>query len=148
MATMISEVYDAFRSVGVPEDKARAAAEALSEEQLATKADIARLEKVTTSEIAKLEGATKADIARLEKVATSEIAKLEGATKADIARLEKVTTSEIAKLEKTTTSEIAKLEASTRADSARVERELLVVKWMLGLVIVSVVVPLIRPFFG
>jgi hypothetical protein len=123
---MISEVYDAFRSVGVPEDKARAAAEALSEEQLATKADIARLEKVTTSEIAKLEGATKADIARLEKV----------------------TTSEIAKLEKTTTSEIAKLEASTRADSARVERELLVVKWMLGLVIVSVVVPLIRPFFG
>ena len=45
MATMISEVYDAFRSAGVPEDKARAAAEALSEEQLATKTDIANLEK-------------------------------------------------------------------------------------------------------
>lgn len=30
MTTMITEVYDAFRSVGVPEDKARAAAEALS----------------------------------------------------------------------------------------------------------------------
>jgi hypothetical protein len=44
MATMISEVYDAFRSAGVPEDKARAAAEALSEDQLATKADISRLE--------------------------------------------------------------------------------------------------------
>jgi hypothetical protein len=45
MSTMVSEVYEAFRSVGVPEDKARAAAEALSEDQLATKADIARLEK-------------------------------------------------------------------------------------------------------
>jgi hypothetical protein len=71
MATMISEVYDAFRSAGVPEDKARAAAEALSEDQLATKSDIAKLEK-----------------------------------------------------------------------------EITVVKWMLGLVIVAVVIPLIKPFFA
>jgi hypothetical protein len=42
---MISEVYDAFRSAGDPEDKARAAAEALSEDQLATKTDIVKLEK-------------------------------------------------------------------------------------------------------
>ena len=71
MATMISEVYVAFRSAGVPEDKARAAAEALSEEQLPTKTDIAKLEK-----------------------------------------------------------------------------ELLVIKWMLGLVIVAVVIPLLKPFFA
>jgi hypothetical protein len=71
MATMISEVYDAFRSAGVPEDKARAAAEALSEEQLPTKTDIAKLEK-----------------------------------------------------------------------------ELLVIKWMLGLVIVAVVIPLLKPFLA
>jgi hypothetical protein len=70
MATMISELYDAFRSAGVPEDKARAAAEALSEEQIATKTDIAKLEK-----------------------------------------------------------------------------ELLVIKWILGLVIVAVVIPLLKPFF-
>lgn len=68
---MISEVYDAFRSVWVPEDKARAAAEALSEDQLATKSDIVKLEK-----------------------------------------------------------------------------DLLVIKWMLGLVIVAVVIPLIKPFFS
>ena len=37
---MISEVYDAVRAAGVPDDKARAAAEALSSENLATKADI------------------------------------------------------------------------------------------------------------
>jgi len=71
MSTTISVVYDAFRSAGVPEDKARAAAEALSEDQLATKADISKLEK-----------------------------------------------------------------------------ELLVIKWMLGLVIVAVVIPLIKPFFS
>ncbi|MBI5120535.1 MAG: integrase [Rhodospirillales bacterium] len=45
MSTMISEVFEAFRSVGVPEDKARAAAEALAEDQLATKSDISKLEK-------------------------------------------------------------------------------------------------------
>lgn len=45
---MISEVYDAFRAAGVPDDKARAAAEALSSENLATKADISEL-KATQS---------------------------------------------------------------------------------------------------
>ena len=40
---MISEVCDAFRAAGVPDDKARAAAEVLSSENLATKADINEL---------------------------------------------------------------------------------------------------------
>lgn len=31
MATMISEVYEAFRAAGVPEDKARKAAEAVAD---------------------------------------------------------------------------------------------------------------------
>ncbi len=41
---MISEVYDAFRDAGVSEEKARKAAEALSSESLATKADVVRIE--------------------------------------------------------------------------------------------------------
>ena len=45
MATMISEVYQAFISAGVPQDQARQAAEALSAENLATKADIKLLDK-------------------------------------------------------------------------------------------------------
>ena len=45
MTTMISEVYEAFRAAGVPEDKARQAAEALSTESLATKADMVRIER-------------------------------------------------------------------------------------------------------
>lgn len=45
MTTMISEVYEAFITAGVPQDKARQAAEALSAENLATKADINLLDK-------------------------------------------------------------------------------------------------------
>jgi len=104
MATMISEVYDALRSACVPDDKARAAAEALSADQLATKSDIARLEQVT---------------------------------KAEIARLEQTTTAEITKFERATTGQIAKL-----------EKEIVVIKWMLGLVIVAVVIPLLKPLFS
>ncbi len=43
MATMNAEMYDALRAAGAPEDKARAAAIAISEESLATKSDIVRL---------------------------------------------------------------------------------------------------------
>lgn len=45
MATMISEVYAAFRAAGVDEEHAQKAAEALSNEALATKADVARIER-------------------------------------------------------------------------------------------------------
>lgn len=45
MSTMISEVYEAFRTVGVPEEQAVKAASALMAESTATKADIAKLEK-------------------------------------------------------------------------------------------------------
>lgn len=45
MATMRFEIYDAFRAAGVPDEKARAAAEAISEEHLATKGDVGQLEK-------------------------------------------------------------------------------------------------------
>ncbi len=45
MTTMISEVYSAFRKAGVPEDDARQAAEALSAENSATKADIGEIKR-------------------------------------------------------------------------------------------------------
>jgi len=48
MSTMISEVYSVFRKAGVPEEEAKAAAEALSSESLATKDDIRKLDKELT----------------------------------------------------------------------------------------------------
>jgi len=110
---MISEVYEAFRSAGVSDDKARAAAEALSAEQLATKADVAKLETTLTAEIA---------------------------------RLEKTLTAEITKLEKTLNAEIVRVEKVSQGDIAKVEKELMVIKWMLGVVIAAVVLPLIKAF--
>ena len=43
MSMMVSEVYDALVAAGAPEDKARAAAIAVSEEQLATKRDMSEI---------------------------------------------------------------------------------------------------------
>jgi hypothetical protein len=44
MTTMITEVYEAFKAAGVPEDAAKAAASSmLPSEQAATKTDIAQL---------------------------------------------------------------------------------------------------------
>ena len=45
MATMITEVYEAFRKVGIPNPEAKQAAEALSAENVSTKADINAAEK-------------------------------------------------------------------------------------------------------
>lgn len=45
MTAMISEVYSALRTAGVPEEEARKAAEALSAESLATKSDIADVKR-------------------------------------------------------------------------------------------------------
>ena len=48
MTPMISEVYSAFRTAGVPEEEARKAAEALSAERLATKNDIVDVKRELT----------------------------------------------------------------------------------------------------
>ncbi len=45
MSMMVAELYDALIAAGAPEEKARAAAQAMSEESLATEVDIARLER-------------------------------------------------------------------------------------------------------
>lgn len=45
MSMMVTELYDALRAAGAPEEKARAAVQAMSEASLATKTDIARLER-------------------------------------------------------------------------------------------------------
>ena len=48
MATMDSDLYDALVSAGAPEDKARAAAISYAEGHLATREDIARIERDLT----------------------------------------------------------------------------------------------------
>ena len=42
---MVTELYDALIAAGAPEEKARTAAQAMSGESLAPRADVARLER-------------------------------------------------------------------------------------------------------
>lgn|SRR5262245_26479508 len=77
MSIAVSEVYEAFKAAGVPDDKAMAAARAvIPGEQLAllaTKSDIAEFRATTKSDLAEvragigeLRAATKTDIAELK----------------------------------------------------------------------------------
>ena len=55
MSAMITEVYDALRSVGVDEDKAKAAASAMFSHDIATRGDIARVESTLDKRILRAE---------------------------------------------------------------------------------------------
>ena len=76
MSTMIKEVYDALKEAGASEEKASAAAVAVSAYQLnwgnlVTKEDIARLEKATKEDIAVLDkrlAVVEASLNRVEKL--------------------------------------------------------------------------------
>ena len=62
-------VYDALKSAGVDEEKARAAARSVAfpeRDQLATKADLAALQAVNKADLAALRAVTKADLAEME----------------------------------------------------------------------------------
>lgn len=70
MSTIIIELYDALKAAGVDEDKAKAAAQAVigaeSKTDLATRTDLAELQRVTRTDINDLRLSTKADLANLE----------------------------------------------------------------------------------
>ena len=62
-------VYDALKSAGVDEEKARAAARSVAfpeRDQLATKSDLAALQAVNKADLAALRAVTKADLAEME----------------------------------------------------------------------------------
>jgi hypothetical protein len=91
MTQMVSELYDALRSVGVADDTAKSAARAViaaeEKDRLATKADINELHLATKADINELRLATKADISELRLATKADISELRLATKADIAEL-------------------------------------------------------------
>ncbi len=73
MATMISEVYQAFLKGGAPEPAAREAAEALSEENLSTKRDVDQAENRLSRKIDGSKEELTAKIDGVEKELTGEI---------------------------------------------------------------------------
>ena len=77
MATMITEVYEAFRKVGIPDPEAKHAAEALSAENVSTKADINGAEERLRRYIDKSKEELAGRITDLDEKLSPKIAKLE-----------------------------------------------------------------------
>ena len=85
MGIMVSEVYEALIAAGAPEDKAKAAAEAIPvSDVLATREDIAGIKQ----DIAALRAESQQDIAGLRAASQQDIAGLRAAIRQDIAKLE------------------------------------------------------------
>ena len=129
MATMISEVYDAFRAGGTPEAQAREAAEALSAESLSTKGDI---------DAAKGELNRKIDAVKEELNLKIDAVKEELNRKIDAVKEE--LNLKIDAVEEKLSREIAGVESEV----ARLARDMAVMKWMMALVLAVQVIPLLK----
>ena len=77
MATMITEVCEAFRKVGIPDPEAKHAAEALSAENVSTKADINAAEERLRRYIDKSKEELAGRITDLDEKLSPKIVKLE-----------------------------------------------------------------------
>ena len=109
MATMITEVYEAFRKVGIPDPEAKHAAEALSAENVSTKADINGAEK------------------RLGERISREVAALDDKLSLRINDLDEKLSDRMTALDDKLSPKIAKL-----------ERDMAVMKWMMGTTIAGI----------
>ena len=109
-------LYNTLRKIPeVSEVEAKeAVADVANSKEVATKADIAKIDKTITE----LKAETKADIAELQAETKADIAELQAETKADIAELQAETKADIAKVDKT----ITELKAETKADIAKVDK--------------------------
>ena len=118
MGIMVSEIYEALIAAGAPEDKAKAAAEAIPvSDLLATREDIADL-KADQAGHRRLEGQMKQDIADTKQ----DIADLRAAIQQDIAALKAEMKQDIADLKAEIKQDIARLEARMAKQDSRLSR--------------------------
>lgn len=129
MTTMISEVYSAFKTAGVPEQEARRAAEALSAENLATRHAVAEDKRDLAAEIAELRQELYSEIAGVRQ---------------EIAEVKQELSSEIAGVRQELSSEIAKVRQELSSEIGEIRREMGVTRWMLGVILVVVALPILR----
>ena len=122
---MVSEVYEAFRSAGVSEEKARDAASAIPVgERLATKDDIAEVR----AEIAEVRAELKGDIAEVR-------AELKG----DIAEVR----AEVAGVKTELKGDIAGVKTELKGDIADLKKDIAILKFVYGPVIIGLLVKLV-----
>ena len=164
MATMITEVYDAFLAGGAPEAKARKAAEALSSESLSTKGDIVKTEGRLARDIVAAEERLNDKIAEVREALSGEIVAVEKRLNQKIAEVREELSGEIVAVEKRLNHKIDvvkeeltrtidhKIDAlkvdqkfdRLKRDIAKLERDMAVMKALLLIIIAVQVIPLLK----
>ena len=136
MTTMISEVYSAFKTAGVPEQEARQAAEALSAENLATRSIVTGDKSELCANITAVEQKLSDKITTVDQKLSGEIATV----RQEVAAVEQRLSDKIAALDHRLSGEIAKV----RQEVLEVKWRMNVIHWMLSFVLIAVVLPLVR----
>ena len=164
MATMITEVYDAFLAGGAPEAKARKAAEALSSESLSTKGDIVKTEGRLARDIVAAEERLNHKITEVREELSGDIAAVEKRLNHKITEVREELSGEIAavkealnhkidvvkeELTRTIERKINALKVDQKFDSlkrdiAKLERDMAVMKTLLLIIIAAQVIPLLK----
>ena len=120
MATMITEVYEAFRKVGIPNPEAKQAAEALSAENVSTKADINAAEKSLMAYINEVEKNLNTYIGEVEKSLGERISR------------------EVAALDDKLSEKISHEITGVKVSIAKLDRQMAVMKWMMATTIAGI----------
>ena len=151
MATMITEVYDAFLAGGAPEAKARKAAEALSSESLSTKGDIVKTEGRLARDIAEVREGLADNIVSVEQKLTRDIAAAEERLNQKIAEVREELSGEIAAVREELSGKIATVEQrlnhkidNLKRDITKLDRDMAVMKALLLIIIAVQVIPLLK----
>ena len=165
MTTMISEVYSAFKTAGVPEQEAQQAAEAMSAENLATRKAFAEDKRELSNGIAGAEQRLSGEIAavRQEVVAVEqklsdkiaavrqEVATVEqklsdkiAAVRQEVATVEQKLSDKIAAVKQELSDKIADGQKQLSAEISEVRRIMSVIRWMLGFMLFAMALPILR----
>ena len=137
MTTMIVEVYEALRAIDVPDDKAKAAARAVSQdmnrETAGLRADIAALRRDMDAGFAGLRKDMDAGFAGLRKDMDASLAGLRKDMDAGFAGLRKDMDTE---------------SRSLRAELASVKSDMAVLRWMVGTSVALMLAVLVKLFLA
>ena len=140
MATMITEVYEAFRKVGIPDPEAKHAAEALSAENVSTKADINGAEKSLMAYINEVEK-------RLGERISQEITALDDKFSRRITDLDDKLSERITDLDDKLSEKISREITGVKVSIAKLDRQMAVMKWMMATTIAGILSLVIKSFF-
>ena len=157
MATMITEVYEAFRKVGIPDPEAKHAAEALSAENVSTKADIngaeKRLGEKISREVAALDDKLSPRINDLDEKLSEKISREVAALDDKLSlrindldeKLSEKISGEVAALDEKFSDRMTALDekfsrelADVKASIAKQDRQMAVMQWMMGTTIAGI----------